>query len=207
MRRPGSGRRAPSLVAILAVALPALAGCASNPHVIIATGTTLGIKATPGDGQTRPPQIVVGYKRAELAVIPVDASGAQRDDAHVVQKEAASTVASFYMKNEWTSETVIRSFIGTGFAARSVIDTPAFQEELSHAVETARQPAAALREMLKARWTALNGDEARAQRILDLAEFPRKTARSAVDSLRDYIDGAGTGAALARLASAFSRVP
>lgn len=203
MRRPG----ARSLVAVLALAVLAFAGCASNPHVIIATGTTLGIKATPGDGQTRPPQLVVGYKRAEVAVIPVDATGAQRDDARVVQKEAASTVASFYMKNTWTSETVIRSFIGTGFAARSVVEKPAFQEEMSRAVQTARQPAAALREMLKAHWAALNGDEARAQKILDLAEYPRKTARSAVESLRDYIEGAGTAAALARLASAFNRVP
>jgi hypothetical protein len=203
VRRPG----ARSLVAVLALAVLAFAGCASNPHVIIATGTTLGIKATPGDGQTRPPQLVVGYKRAEVAVIPVDATGAQRDDARVVQKEAASTVASFYMKNTWTSETVIRSFIGTGFAARSVVEKPAFQEEMSRAVQTARQPAAALREMLKAHWAALNGDEARAQKILDLAEYPRKTARSAVESLRDYIEGAGTAAALARLASAFNRVP
>jgi hypothetical protein len=203
VRRPG----ARSLVAVLALPVLAFAGCASNPHVIIATGTTLGIKATPGDGQTRPPQLVVGYKRAEVAVIPVDATGAQRDDARVVQKEAASTVASFYMKNTWTSETVIRSFIGTGFAARSVVEKPAFQEEMSRAVQTARQPAAALREMLKAHWAALNGDEARAQKILDLAEYPRKTARSAVESLRDYIEGAGTAAALARLASAFNRVP
>jgi len=51
-------RRPPTFVVV--VALLALVGCSGSPHVIIATGTTVGIKATPGDGQTQPPQLVIG---------------------------------------------------------------------------------------------------------------------------------------------------
>jgi hypothetical protein len=191
----------------MVIALLALGGCSSSPHVIIATGTTVGIKATPGDGQTQPPQLVLGYKRAETAIIPVDGTGAERATSGVVQKDAASTLASFYMKNQWTSDTQIRSFIGTGFAARSLVEKRAFQDELRPAVEEAKRPVALdPRERLRAWLASLEGDESRAQKILDVAEYPRKTDRTALESLHDYIDRAES-ATLARLAAAFARVP
>jgi len=124
----------------------------------------------------------------------------------VVQKDAASTLASFYLKNQWTSDTQIRSFIGTGFAARSLVEKQAFQEELRPAVEAAKRPVALdPRERLRAWWLALHGDETRAQQILDVAEYPRKTDRTALESLHEYIDGAESGT-LARLAAAFAHV-
>jgi hypothetical protein len=98
-------------------------GC--SPRVIVVTGTTVGLKATPGDGQTRPPQLVVGYKRAETAVIPVEGGGADQ----ATGRDAASTVASFYLKHEWTATTEIRSFIGTGFAARKIVGSEGFAKE------------------------------------------------------------------------------
>ena len=113
----------------LVASFVAAAGCSTRPRIIVATGTTLGIKATPGDGQVRPPQVVVGYKRAEAALIPVEGGGAKAKDGSeasgkpiVMQQDVASTVASFYLKSEWTAGTEIRSFIGTGVAAQHIVD-------------------------------------------------------------------------------------
>jgi hypothetical protein len=106
------------------VSLLAAGGCA--PRVVVATGTTLGIKATPGDGQTRPPQLVVGYKRAEATLIPVEGDGAKKkkgsEKPSDIEKDAPSVVSSFYLKSRWTSDTEVRSFIGTGFAAQNIVD-------------------------------------------------------------------------------------
>jgi len=66
-------RRTQASVAIL-VGACLIAGC--GPRVLIATGTTLGLKATPGDGQSRPPQVTLGYKRAEAALIPTSGGNA-----------------------------------------------------------------------------------------------------------------------------------
>lgn len=44
------------------------AGC--NPSIYFSTGTTVGLEATPPTGET-PPAITFGYKRAELALVPV----------------------------------------------------------------------------------------------------------------------------------------
>ena len=108
------------------LALAALFSSGCGPRVIVVTGTTVGLKATPGDGQTRPPQLVVGYKRAEAAVIPVEGDGATHSGDTQKDKEAASTVASFYLESHWMGRTDIRAFIGTGFAARKVAESTDF---------------------------------------------------------------------------------
>lgn len=44
--------------------------CLKNPAVYFSTGTTVGLEATPPVNET-PPTITFGYKRAELALVPV----------------------------------------------------------------------------------------------------------------------------------------
>jgi len=104
-----------------------VAGC--GPRVILTTGTTLGLKATPGDGQTRPPQVTLGYKRAELALVPTSGKGA------TTNSDAASTLAAFYFSTEWFGKTELSSFIGTGHAARDIQQEPKFQDEINKAAE------------------------------------------------------------------------
>ena len=180
-----------------------LAGCA--PHVIVATGTTLGIKATPGDGQTRPPQVVLGYKRAEAALIPVEGGGAQMNGSEV-KTDAASTVASFYLKSQWTAGTEIRSFIGTGFAARRIVNEN-FAREFARAA-LSNLPAAIVdqREHLADLLRSLDGNEVTAAAVLGNAGLQRKPGRNAIQSLRVYILDATKQDDLDRLAKAFASV-
>jgi len=86
---------------------------ACKPRVIIVTGTTLGLKATPGDGNSRPPQVTLGYKRAEAALVPT--SGAAADDHG---RDAFSTMAAFDFRTRWFGQTELASFVGTDRRAR-----------------------------------------------------------------------------------------
>lgn len=97
-----------SLVVLLA------GGC--GPRVLIATGTTIGLKANPGDPQGgRSPQVTFGYKRAELALIATKGTGATEAGT-----DAYSTFASFGFKTQWFGDTELASFMATGFAARAL---------------------------------------------------------------------------------------
>jgi len=93
-------------------ALLLLGGC--GPRVLIATGTTLGLKATPGDGQSRPPQVTLGYKRAEVALVPTDGEEARKDE------DAYSVLAVFDFRSMWFGKTELASFIASGNAAREI---------------------------------------------------------------------------------------
>jgi hypothetical protein len=106
---------------VLALLVGATAAC--GPRVIIATGTTIGLKATPGDPQGgRSPQVTFGYKRAEAALV------ATRGDGATEKKDAYSTLASFGFSTAWFGDTELASFIATGFAARGLtapdVDAP-----------------------------------------------------------------------------------
>lgn len=49
-----------------------LAACSCKSTVITMTGTTVGLEASPGDTTNgEPPSVLFGYKRAEVAIIPV----------------------------------------------------------------------------------------------------------------------------------------
>lgn len=89
-----------------------LSGC--SPRVVINTGTTIGLKATPGDGSTRPPQVTLAYKRTELALVP---TGTQKATEN---KDALSTLASIHFFTEWFGKTKIQSILATGIAARTL---------------------------------------------------------------------------------------
>jgi hypothetical protein len=97
----------------MAGALLALTAC--QPHVVIVTGTTLGMKATPGDGSSRPPQVTLGYKRAEAALVPTGSAGSTDDG-----RDAFSTMSAFDFRTRWFGETELSSFIGTGMAVRKI---------------------------------------------------------------------------------------
>jgi hypothetical protein len=99
---------------IVAMATVLLAA-ACQPHVIISTGTTLGLKATPGDGESRPPQVTLGYKRAEVALVPTNG-----DAAHEKGTDAFSTLAAFDFRTRWFGQTELSSFIATGLTARDI---------------------------------------------------------------------------------------
>jgi hypothetical protein len=101
------------------------AGC--GPRVILTTGTTIGLKATPGDGYTRPPQVTFGYKRAEAAVVPTKGTVALEGE------DAYSTLAAFHFSTEFFGKTELDSFISTGRAALD-IQQPAFTQEIAAAV-------------------------------------------------------------------------
>lgn len=116
-------RRATLGLCLLAVLA---AGC-TGLRVIITTGTTIGLKATPGDGQTRSPQVTLGYKRAELALVPTAGTHASATE------DAFSTLAAFYFNTKWFGRTELSSFLATGAAARDIQQQPDFQKEIAEA--------------------------------------------------------------------------
>ena len=111
----------PAALVILPIFALAL-GC-GTPRILVATGTTIGLKASPGDGQARPPQVTVAYKRAEVAVIPTPANPEDRvatRENGVSKGEAFSILSFFSLNTIWFGRTNLRSFIATGHAAREV---------------------------------------------------------------------------------------
>jgi hypothetical protein len=112
-------------IGIVAALGVVLAACGS-PRLLIATGTTIGLKATPGDGQARPPQVTFAYKRAEVAVVPTPEKpaerGAKRDEDGNLVQEAYSTLAAFSFFTKWWGETRLDSVVATGHAARELHD-------------------------------------------------------------------------------------
>ena len=92
-----------------------LAAAACTPRVNIVTGTTIGLKATPGDGSARPPQITFAYKRAEVALVPTKGKKATKNQTNNANKavdvDAFSTLAAFSFETQWFGNTEIASFI------------------------------------------------------------------------------------------------
>lgn len=117
-------------------------GC--NNYLVFTTSTKFGIDISQDAGQ--PPKMVLGYKRAEIAIIPSDRKPAtSNDDAYAVLSDfCVMTNPSLY---DW-SDTVatrksnptdvkdslqIRSFFATGMAARQAADTEAIQTHFAQA--------------------------------------------------------------------------
>lgn len=182
----------------LAFVLAALSLSACGPRVIISTGTTVGMKATPGDGYTRPPQVTLGYKRAESALIST--AGEKATDT----SDTFSTLAAFHLKSFWFGDTELHSFVGTGIAAREVQGTD-FQQGFA-AATLGQVPAS-----IQARRIHLNKQrgslvETEAQRVLDLAGYYKVANKTSCSSLQDYILGATTEPQLMRLEAAFNKL-
>ncbi len=106
MRRPTAAWTATALAAL------ALAGCRSD-HLIFTTTTKVGVELSATDGV--PTSAVLGYKRFEGAIVPVEdpQSGAQAD-------EAASVFAAIDMDNRWLGGLDLFQVFATGEAANNV---------------------------------------------------------------------------------------
>lgn len=172
---------------------------ACGPRVIISTGTTIGLKATPGDGNTRPPQVTFGYKRAETALVPTKGGKATSS------ADAFSTLAAIHFSTEWFGATELQSFVGTGIAARDIQGSSDFQDQFAAAtLGQVPDEIEARRERLVPQWQGLTEPEA--QRVMDLAGYSKKSGKNAQQSLQDFILDAQSEPQLTRLESAFNRL-
>lgn len=106
-----------------------LAGCGTS-RVIVVTGTTIGLKATPGDGTSRPPQVTFGYRRAEASIVPTKGAA-----VNSLTADAFSTLAAFHFETRFFGKTELDSFISTGGAALAIQQQPEFQEEIAQAAQ------------------------------------------------------------------------
>jgi hypothetical protein len=211
------------LVVVVAIA-PA---CELRRRVVIVTGTTLGLKATPGDGQSRPPQVTLGYKRGEFALVPTKGTAAQRcpDDAAATDDtkctDAFSTLTAFDFRTRWFGSTELSSFVATGFAARDLqaedaaapgvrATAPgenAFTTEFEKAFRGATVgPSAAdvmeRRLALHTKLDRLGEDKAKARDVLEVAAVPFRAQKNPVNELRISIARASEDQ-LSRLEEAF----
>jgi hypothetical protein len=189
-------RAGPRILA-LPIVLLLVTGCA--PRVNLSTGTTIGLKATPGDGSTRPPQVTLGYKRAEVSLVPTEGKGA------TATGDAVSTLASIHFKSQWFGHTDLDSFIATGLAAQRLV-----QADSVYVQEVARVTLGVVSDAIQARRKKLadridNLSDSQAKTILDHTGYTLKTGQTAKESLRDYVLDAQTEPLLERLESAFDR--
>ncbi len=103
---------------LLAGLIGLVAGMSSGcvRRMTVATGTTIGLHATPGDGQNQSPQITLAYKRAEIALVPTAGQAATKTPA----SDAFSALAVIDFQTRWFRDTKIDQFIATGFASRDI---------------------------------------------------------------------------------------
>jgi hypothetical protein len=166
--------------------------------VIVATGTTIGLKATPGDTQSQPPQVTLGYKRAEVSLVPTEQRGS------TAERDASSTLAAFHFQTRWFGKTELDSFVATGLAARALTGEDPFIVGVQEATLGTLPPELAEYQLdLQRRRAQL--DEAQAQRALDVAGLPRLRGKDARSSLQDHIARAVRKAQLDRVAAGILR--
>lgn len=195
---PGMRSRRVAFVSMSLLLLSLATGCGTRVGII--TGTTIGLKATPGDGSTRPPQVTLAYKRAEAAIVPTAGTKA------TATTDAYSTLAAFHLRTEWFGDTEITSFIGTGGAAKDIL-SPGTKFTDAFAVPTLKvvsEEIQARRKKLIEQLMPLT--EEQANKVLELAGLQKKANKNARDSLQDFILDAQTDVQLVRLESAFNRI-
>ncbi|MCS6305665.1 MAG: hypothetical protein H8K07_18675 [Nitrospira sp.] len=118
------------LITIIGLTFSLLTTACGGPRVFVATGTLVGLEATPGnpnDGQA--PAVTFGYRRAEAALVPVK----KKDDNKVDQpntttqpkpkRDAASVLATFNLAHNWFGPAKIEQYIATGLAAQSIANS------------------------------------------------------------------------------------
>ncbi len=106
-----------------------LLGC-GGPRFSIITATNMGLNINSGDGNTRPPQVAVAYKRTELALVPTGRNHAIKDPDIKKNKDAYSSLAGYHFYTEWFGPTTLSQFISTGHASRD-IQTDVFRNAVS----------------------------------------------------------------------------
>lgn len=94
-------------------------GC-SHPRIFVATGTLVGLEATPGEpNEGQVPAVTFGYRRSEVAIVPVEKDQAATNDTD--KKDAASTLTTFNLALNWFGPVRIEQYIATGHASRDII--------------------------------------------------------------------------------------
>jgi hypothetical protein len=101
---------------LLAALAGVVAGSGCARRLTLSTGTVIGLTATPGDGQSQPPQITLAYKRAEMALVPTGGNAATNKRP----TDAYSALAVIDFQTRWFRETSIDQFIATGHASRDI---------------------------------------------------------------------------------------
>jgi hypothetical protein len=112
--------------------------------MVVSTGTTIGLKATPGDGNTQAPQVTFAYKRAELAYVPTDSKRAKKSkDEKDTDSDAFSALAAVDVKSKWFfGSTTINQFISSGFAAQEISSNKNFSANFRTAATRDNRPVA-----------------------------------------------------------------
>jgi hypothetical protein len=182
----------------------ALLATACGPRVVIVTGTTLGLKATPGDGNTRPPQVTLGYKRAEAAIVPTNGMAATRDGS-----DAFSTMAAFDFRTRWFGQTELSSFVGTGFAVREIQgegNGMEFEEQFfaASSVKAVPEPLQNRRKALAQQLRGMNDSQSR--QVLTRLGQPLKPGHVAREDVQDAIMAADGEESVKALEDAFAAV-
>jgi hypothetical protein len=187
-------------IAVVAVTA-ALPVAACGPRLNVITGTTVGLKASPGDGSTTPPQVTLAYKRAEGALVPTAGNSSTKDTS-----DTYSALTAYFLKTSWFGATTLESVISTGHAARNLAKpSSAFQQEFAAA--TLKEVDAAVQKRREAlAQDPAAADEEKAQRILDLAGYAKRPGMNAVQSLKSVILDAQTDGEVARLEAVFFQV-
>ena len=181
------------------ITLIAILATACGPRVVISTGTTLGLKATPGDGYTRPPQVTLAYKRMESSFIPT------KGDLATKTEDAFSTFAALHFSTKWFGETQLRSIVGSGIAAQDMLASPSFGDQFAKAtIGVVPEDIQKRRVALISRWQKLSEDEA--NRALEMGDYAKKPNKTAKQSLHDYIGDSQADTQLVRLESSFLRI-
>ncbi|MCS6305666.1 MAG: hypothetical protein H8K07_18680 [Nitrospira sp.] len=125
-------------------AVTSLFGC--NNYLVFTTSTKFGIDASQNGNQ--PPHVVLGYKRAEVAIIPAEHKAAtETEDTYAVLGDFCVMAnpslydwidTVFKAPKKWPSNDVkdslqIRSIFATGMAARAAADNDAIQAHFARA--------------------------------------------------------------------------
>ncbi len=100
-------------------------GCAHQDQLYFSTYTKIGLDISLTDGQ--PTEAVFGYKRFEVAIVPVNPD-APEQDAHAL-------FAGMCIDNGWTTGITIGQVFATGEAAVQVAKNPEASAELAGALQ------------------------------------------------------------------------
>lgn len=112
------------LVAAACLSL-SLAACAPR-NLIFTTYTTVGLDVSATDA--KPTKAVLGYKRFEGAIVPVDPDAPANSDG--TERDAMSVYAAVNMSNTWLNGLDLTQVFATGPAAVNAVNNPTALNDL-----------------------------------------------------------------------------
>ncbi len=101
--------------------LALVSGCAPAKKLLFTTYTKVGLDMSAANNT--PTHVMLGYKRFEGALIPVDVPESSKD---ATQPEALSVFAAICLENGWFSGVKINQAFATGAAAERAAQTDQF---------------------------------------------------------------------------------